>query len=324
MKNFHLSIKNRLDRRKRKKIAVLVKRIADTGEGTDECLKLGCLPMNVHYYSPVPDIPDLDSRRVWERKSELPGIDFRPEKQVELLHQLGREYGDECSWPLHATKKEKETEFYLMNNSFTYGCAAPLYTIIRHFKPRHFMEIGSGHSSKVISSALEKNKQDDPLQASEYTIIDPYPGEMVSKLPAVSRLIKEKVECVDLKLFEKLENNDILFIDSSHTVKTGGDVNFLILEVLPRLKTGVLIHFHDIGLPYEYPKIYFTNPQFRVFWTEAYLLQAFLAFNSKFEILLAMSYLQTNHMDEFCKAFAPFKLEDNWSSSGSFWIRRKS
>lgn len=320
MKNLRLSIKNKFDDLLLKRAPVLVKRMADTGKGTDECLKLGCLPMNVHFYSPVPDIPDLENRKVWNHKSELAGIDFRPEKQLQLLKQLGAEYGSECNWPLHPTGKD--AEFYLKNSSFSYGCAAALYTIIRHFKPRRFIEIGSGHSSKVIASALEKNKQDDSSYAYEYTIIDPYPGEMVSKLPAVSQLVKAKVECVDPKLFENLGKNDIVFVDSSHTVKTGGDVTFMILDVLPRLNPGVLVHFHDINLPYEYPKVYFTNPQFRVFWTEAYLLQAFLAFNNKFEVLLAMNYLQSDHMDEFCHAFAPFKLEDNWANSGSFWIRR--
>ena len=307
MKNLRLSMKNKLDDVTWKKVAMLVKRMANTGKGTDECLELGCITRGRSYYSPVPDIFDLENRSVWGRKSELAGVNFRPEKQLELMPKLGQEYGDECTWPQHAT--EEETEFYLKNNSFSYGCAASLHTIIRHFKPRHFIEIGSGHSSKVISVALEKNKQDESSQAAEYTIIDPYPSEMVSKLPAISRLVKEKVECVDLKVFESLGSNDILFVDSSHTVKTGGDVNFMLLDVLPRLKPGVLVHFHDINLPYEYPKVYFTNPQFRVFWTEAYLLQAFLAFNSKFEVLLAMNYLQTDHMNEFCKAFAPFSLE---------------
>jgi hypothetical protein len=320
MRNFRLSLKNKWDDWMLRRAPVLVKRMADTGVGTDECLRLGCLPMNVHFYSPVPDIPDLESRKIWERKSELTGIDFRPEKQVALMRQLGQEYGNECSWPLHPAGKE--TEFYLKNFSFSYGCAAARHTIIRHFKPRHFIEIGSGHSSKVISRALEKNKQEDSSHTPEYTIVDPYPGEMVSKLPLVSQRIQEKVECVDARVFDSLEENDIVFVDSSHTVKTGSDVNFMLLDVLPRLKPGVLVHFHDINLPYEYPKVYFTNPQFRVFWTEAYLLQAFLAFNSKYEVLLAMNYLQVDHMDEFCEAFAPFKLEDNWANSGSFWIRR--
>jgi hypothetical protein len=304
-----------------KKMALVVKHMASTGKGTAECLDIGCLPMNVHFYSPIPDIRDLESRKIWEKKSALPGIDFRPEEQLALLEQLGYEFGSECEWPLAPTPIS--TEFYLKNNSFSYGCAAALHTMIRHFKPRHFIEIGSGHSSKIISKALEMNNHDDPSLAPEYTIIDPYPNEMVStQLSSVSKLVKEKVECVDPKLFETLGTNDILFIDSGHTVRTGGDVNFLFLEVLPRLQRGVVVHFHDINMPYEYSRAYFTNPQFRMFWTESYLLQAFLICNRDFEVLLAMNYLQTDHMDSFCSAFPRFNLADNWANSGSFWIRR--
>jgi hypothetical protein len=305
-----------------KKMPPMVKHMANTGQGTDECLEIGCLPMNVHFYSPIPDIKDLESRKTWEKKSELLGIDFRPKEQLAMLEQLGYEFGNECEWPL--TPTAIPTQFYLKNNSFSYGCASALHTIIRRFKPQHFIEIGSGHSSKIISKALEMNSNDVPSRKSEYIVVDPYPGEMVSKqLSFITKMVKEKVECIDPKLFEILQENDILFVDSGHTVRTGSDVNFIILDVLPRLRPGVIIHFHDINLPYEYPKVYFTNPQFRMFWTEAYLLQAFLSFNRDFEILLAMNFLQTDHMSDYCRAFPRFKLEDNWANSGSFWIRRK-
>lgn len=301
----------------------IVKYMAETGNGTDECLKIGCLPVKVHFYSPIPDIHELEKQRVWEKISDLPGIDFHPEMQLSLINHLGFQYGNECEWPLNPAGDP--ANFYLINNSFSYGCAAALHTIIREFKPRHFIEIGSGHSSKVISKAMEMNRKNDSSREAEYIIVDPYPDGIVStQLPSVSRLIKEKVENVDKTIFDVLEKDDILFIDSGHTVRTGGDVNFLLLDVLPRLHPGVIIHFHDIGLPYEYPKIYFTNPTFRVFWTEAYLLQAFLAFNRDFEILLAMNYIQTDHMGVFCKAFPRFILADNWANSGSFWIRRVS
>jgi hypothetical protein len=178
--------------------------MANTGKGTAECLEIGCLPINVHFYSPIPDINDLESRKIWEKKSELPGIDFRPEKQLAMLEQLGHEFGSECEWPL--TPTPVPTQFYLKNNSFSYGCASALHTIIRHFKPQHFIEIGSGHSSKIISKALELNNHDDPSHTPEYIIVDPYPGEMLStQLSSISSMVKEKVECVDLSLFDVLK-----------------------------------------------------------------------------------------------------------------------
>jgi hypothetical protein len=302
-----------------KEIAAIVHEMAQTGLGTDDCLQLGCLPMQVHFYSPIPDIKDLEERKVWNKRSEMPGVDFRAANQLVLLKQLGEEFGNECTWPLKPTPDP--AQFYQENGSFSFGCAASLHSIIRHFKPRHVIEIGSGFSSRVISDALGLNKEQG-LQA-EYTIIDPYPGHVVlDGLIRYDRLIQQRVELEKPDIFNSLGDSDLLFIDSGHTVRTGGDVNFLFLEVLPRLNPGVIVHFHDIPLPWEYAKTYFTNPAFRVFWTEAYLLQAFMAFNSEFKVLLALNFLQMEHMDAFCAAFPHFDLKVNWAISGSFWIQR--
>jgi hypothetical protein len=279
--------------------------MVQTGEGTDDCLKHGFLPMPVHFYSPIPDIQDLKERKIWDRVSELKGINFRVKEQLDYLKKLGESYGHECLWPQNKTPHP--FEYYTHNGNFSYGCAAALHTIIRMNKPKHIVEVGSGHSSWVISAALQKNKLDDSAYECQYLVIDPYPS--IEGLPGLSQLIKSRVELVSESVFSILEENDILFIDSGHTVRIGGDVNFLYLDIIPSLKPGVYIHAHDINLPYEYPEVYYTNPVFRVFWTEAYLLQAFLAFNHDFEVVLAMNYIQTNYMDKFCEAFPHFDLK---------------
>jgi hypothetical protein len=302
---------------KSKKLPDLVFQMAKTGERTDECLAKGALPMLVHFYSPVPDVADLQTRKVFAKKSKLNGIDFREKEQLEFLLELGKNFGEECDWPINPTGIEEE--FYLNNFCFSYGCAAGLHSMIRNFKPKNIIEIGSGFSSRVISKALTLNQKQG--RNCNYTIIDPYPNEVIEKkLKNVTTLTKERVELVSPEVFNSLQENDILFIDSGHTVRIGGDVNFLFLDVLPILAKGVIIHIHDINLPYEYPEAYCTNPSFRVFWTEAYLLQAFLAFNTSFEVLLGMSYIQTEHMDIFKKAFP--KYTTDFSGSGSFWIRK--
>jgi hypothetical protein len=303
-------------------LAQIISEMAVTGIGTDLCLKHGCLPMPVNFYSPVPDLKDLEQRRVWERQSSLAGIAFRQEDQVRFLLELGKTCGHECQWPKQPT--EDPFQFHTENNSFGFGCAAVLHSMIRHFKPRRIIEIGSGNSSLVASAALKLNREENPKMWCDYTIIDPYPNELISggSLPGLTRVVAERVELAG-EFFTDLRENDILFIDSSHTVRIGGDVNYLILDVLPRLAPGVIVHFHDIGLPYEYPRIYFTNPQFRVFWTEAYLLQAFLACNEQFEILLAMSSLMTERGAEFRRAYPYYSEHSDESGSGSFWIRRK-
>ena len=155
-------------------LAPAVRRMAETGNGTDECLEQGCLPMLVHYYSPVPDIGDLRARRVWDRRSPMAGIDMREPQQLALLAELGREFGAECRWP-HEPSRD-ESEFYTDNSSFSYGCAAATHALIRKLKPRRVIEAGSGFSSRVIAAALRMNEKDSGERA-EYTVVDPFPGK---------------------------------------------------------------------------------------------------------------------------------------------------
>jgi hypothetical protein len=277
--------------------------------------------MRVHYHSPLPDIEDLAARGAWDSRSQLGGIDLRPAWQLRILGLLGDQYGGECQWPHEKTSDP--SMFYTAVPNFSYGCAAITHSIIRHYRPRRVIEIGSGNSSKVIALALQLNHDTDLTSTSEYRVVDPFPrAHVVDGLPGLDELIEERVELLDPTYFDDLAENDILFIDSGHTVRTGGDVNYLILDILPRLSEGVIVHFHDIPLPYEYPKAYFTSPRFRVFWTEAYLLQAFMSFNRDYEVLLAMGYIMNEHGEEFAKAFPNYKPEIHSLSSGSFWIRR--
>ena len=296
-------------------------RTALTGKGSNLCLQRGFLPVPIHFYSPIPDISDLERRKVWDKKSELCGIDFQPDKQIRFLKRLARVYSKECRWPIEPTGNQGD--FYLNNPSFSYGCAASTHCIIRHFKPNRIYEIGSGMSSLVISKALKLNLIENKTQ-SKYTIIDPYPGDIIrNSISDTVEIIQERVELMDAKHFEKLNRNDILFIDSGHSVRTGGDVNYLYLDVLPRLNPGVVIHIHDIALPYEYPRVYATNEAFRQFWTEQYLLQAFLCFNSKYDILLAMNYIMIDRLDVFKSSFPYYDPSSYPFISGSFWIRHK-
>jgi methyltransferase family protein len=301
--------------------APLVGYMARTGVGTDRCLKYGALPLPVHFYSPVPDLSALEEADVWNLCSALPGVDMVVEGQLSLLQSLGERYGAECDWAADASPG---TDLYFTeNNSFSFPCSASLHTMVRHFKPARVVEIGSGNSTRVLAEALLRNAAEG--SPADYTVVDPYPGErVVAGIPGLSRVDARPVEQVDPEFFSLLGANDILFIDSGHTVRMGSDVNFLFLEVLPRLAPGVVVHIHDIPLPYEYPKVYATGSQFRVFWTESYLLQAFLAFNSEFEVLLALSYLHGQHQSALEKAFPHYVPAQHRSTSGSFWMRRKA
>jgi len=303
---------------------IIFKQIAQGGDRSDKCLKNGFLPLPVHFYSPIPDIEDLKRRNVWEQKSILGGIRFETKDHLKLLERLGKKYGKECKWPKNETGNP--ADYIIGNPTFLFGCAASLYTMVREYKPQRIIEIGSGNSSKIISQAIAKNISEGGQQ-TEYIIVDPFSSSPVSdKKIKFNKLIKKRVETLDLNFFDQLESGDFLFIDSSHMVKIGSDVNFLYLEVLPRIKSGVFVHCHDIDLSYEYPKCYTTDNKFRQFWTERYLLQAFLAFNNKFEILLPMTYLMKNYQGKFKRLFPAYDPNfpgGRLAFSPSFLIRRK-
>src|SRR5262245_10390057 len=165
--------------------------MAETGTGTDECLAQGCLPMLVHYYSPVPDVADLHARRVWDRRSPMAGIDMREPQQLALLAELGRAFGDECRWR-HAPSGDAAA-FYTDNSSFSYGCAAATHALVRKLRPTRVIEVGSGFSSRVIAAAVQRNAQDGGRPAA-YTIVDPFPQREIERLPGVSRILRQRVE----------------------------------------------------------------------------------------------------------------------------------
>ncbi|MAJ05761.1 MAG: hypothetical protein CL827_02720 [Crocinitomicaceae bacterium] len=306
----------------KKPLAKLVSTMARTGAGTDECLNNGALPLPIDFYSPVPDINDLERRNIWEKKSDLNGINFNIDFQLKFLKELGKEFSDECSWSYSNTDPSK----FNLDNSlpFSFGCAAYTHSIIRKYKPKKIIEFGSGNSSKVIASAIEKNKIENNINCN-YIIIDPFPSELIknNSVKSITKLYEEKAENVKINLFKDLKKDDILFIDSSHMVRTGSDVNYAILDILPILDKGVIIQFHDIPIPYEYNKVYFTNPNFRVFWTESYLLQAFLINNNKVEIIAALKFLMTEQIDLFSKVFKHYNSFKHKLISESFWMRIK-
>ena len=298
--------------------ATLLKFIAHTGKGSNILARSGVIIYPIHYYYPAPNVLELEKRHIFEKKKILYGIDFNETKQFEFLKSISLLYAKECNFP--SEKTHNQEDYYTECGSFSYGCASLLHCIIRKYKPKRIIEVGVGNSSKVINRALSFNNKEG--NTSEYIAIDPYPQSYVGQLEHLSRLVAKPVEELDLDLFRSLEENDILFIDSSHQVKIGNDVLFLYLEVLPLLKPGVLVHIHDINLPYEYSKAYFLNEEFRVCWNEQYLLQAFLIHNSNYQILLGAANIMENYLDKFKEAFPLFNPHKHVSASGSFWVQR--
>jgi hypothetical protein len=268
----------------------------------------------VHYYQPIPDSRELQAHE-WSSSSSMTGVDMNEPCQLELLSVFHSAFGAEYD-SLPASSSDP-TRFHFNQASFCSVDAEILYCMIRHFKPRRIIEIGSGMSTLLAAEAIRKNETEGSL--CSLTAIEPYPPEALSRhVPGITEVIKAQVQSVSIERFCSLEANDILFIDSSHVVKTGGDVLYEYLDIIPRLNPGVIVHCHDIFLPAEYPKSWILGN--RWFWTEQYLVQAFLAFNDAFEVLMAGSFLHLYHPQKLQQAFASYNPAETWP--GSFWMRR--
>ncbi len=269
-----------------------------------------------HFYQPIPDLQAV-REEWWQQHSELPGIDMREAAQLEFLDEISARFGREYNaLPLAPTPVAHQ--YFLHNGQFGGVDGQVLYSMVRRLKPTRIYEIGSGNSTYLSAQAARQNEQEG-ARASELVAFEPYPNEVLQAgFPGLSRLVMTKVQDVPLAEFDKLGDGDILFIDSSHVLKLGSDVQYEFLEILPRLRRGVVVHIHDIFLPAEYPRKWVMEN--RRFWTEQYLLQAFLAFNDGFEVVWAASYMHLRHPDKLTAAFASYDSHAHWP--GSFWIRK--
>lgn len=263
--------------------------------------KLGIHVLPVHYYSPIPDTRVLRKKReLWTRELSLAGIELNINGQKKFLETVTLPFQDEyMSFPRERT--DNPLQYYLNNGSFGFVSGQMHYSILRFFKPKRVIEVGSGYSTLVSMAALKRNAFEG--HNCEFTAVEPYPSQFLSKATNIT-FIKRKVEDLDLDLFNSLSKNDLLFIDSSHTVKIGGDVNFLYLKVLPALKKGVIVHIHDIQFPFEYFKLYALENH--CFWQEQYLVQAFLMYNNAFKVLWCASYMHHKYPELIRKYFSPY------------------
>lgn len=267
-----------------------------------------------HYYSPLPDIAEVRSRaKVLFRKDVdlRPSIDLRADAQYSLLADLAQYYND-FDWP---EQPSPDRRFYLSNRYFGHGDAIVLYAMLRHLKPRRVIEVGSGFSSALMLDTDERFLG----SRARFTFVEPFPQRLLSLLRGSDRkriqVIQYQVQELPISLFQALEPNDILFVDSSHVSKIGSDVNFIFFDILPALRPGVVLHFHDVIWPFEYPEQWILEGRA---WNEAYLLRAFLQYNRHFEILLFNSFLG-HAFRSFLEESLPIFMND---TGGSLWLRR--
>ncbi len=247
-----------------------------------------------HYYSPLPDLEEVEAKQdlLFDRsRRDCPGIAIDDSAQHVLLEAFAEFASDWC----FPEEEQEGFRYHTNQRVFERFDAMILFAMMRHLAPKRVVEVGSG-----FSSALMLDTDDRFLGAkTRFSFVEPYPDRLHGLLSDFDRTRKMIQECpvqeADLTVVEELEAGDILFVDSSHVAKIGSDVNFLLFEVLPRLQPGTVVHFHDIFWPFEYPSDWVRLGRA---WNEAYVLRAFLQYNSSFQVLFFNSYMEEFHGEE--------------------------
>lgn len=276
-------------------------------------LGVGVFPIRDHYYEPLFNPARL--KRDLRLSRTLPAVNLRLPQAVRLVTSF--RYGSEfrnVTMQRDSVGAEVPT-FALGNVSFESGDADMWYSVIRHFKPKRIIEIGSGHSTLVARAAIAVNSREDRGYTCDHVCIEPFENAWLEACGA--RVHRALVEDLPTHFFQDLGENDVLFIDSSHMIRPQGDVVFEYLELLPTLRSGVIVHIHDIFTPRDYlPRWLITEKRF---WNEQYLLEAFLSFNAEFEVLLPVNHLHHEAYEVLAAACADHQPS---REPGSFYIRR--
>lgn len=269
--------------------------------------------VRANYYSPIPDLDALPER-IWTQPDAMPGLDCNLDAQVAFLdRELGpfvREFDGPADPPGNAEG------YHLRNEFFNEMDAEILYAMIRRLAPKRVVEIGSGYSTLVIAGAARRNREEG--NTLRHQVCDPYPSPVLGPVREQIELHPISATEIAAQRVAELEAGDVLFIDSTHTVKPAGDVVHLLLGVLPMVASGLAIHLHDIFRPFEYPRQQFEY--YGSYWQEHHLVQAFLAFNGEFEIVCANQALAKLRYEQVRKLIQSLTATSNPSS---LWLRRR-
>lgn len=236
--------------------------------------------VRANYYSPIPD-PDALPSELWTEPAAMPGVELDLDGQARFLEEALGPFVAEFDPPLGPPGNEDG--FYLHNPFYGRWDAPILHALVRHQRPARVLEIGSGFSTLVVAAALARNAFDGA--PAEHHVVDPHPSPLLARVGARVRTRTLAATDIPLDEFRSLGSGDLLFIDTTHTVKIGSDVVYLLLEALPSLGPGVLVHLHDIFRPFEYPRELLDT--YGAYWQEHHLLQALVAFNPRLEIVCA-------------------------------------
>jgi hypothetical protein len=264
------------------------------------------------FYSPLPDPSEIDEARLGERR-DLPGIEINLEKSLELLRQL-------CAFApeLEQFPRNPATHSIEWHHTYPSFDTATLYAMLRHVKPKRYVEVGCGYSTRVSAAAIRRNANDGVM--CECTFIEPFPAPHFQRDELPGEFIQRKVQDVPLEIFRRLSAGDVLFIDTSHVIKVQNDVEHELLRILPSLAAGVHVHVHDIMTPYDYPPDWLVgNSPTRGGNNEQYALECLLSGGSDWIVTLPVHYLWRERL-EALQQLLPKAVD----RPAAFWIRKQS
>lgn len=272
---------------------------------------------NGHFYSPVidPDEVVAAAARIWPASPDVQGVDFELQRHADILRNIFPRYIAGYDYPQTLPDGADPQQFYDRNPAFAWLDSRALFVLLRHWGPRRIVEVGSGYSTLLMADVNRRFLD----RRADIRCIEPYPPAFLAKpLDGVAEIIATRVQDVSLDVFTALGAGDVLFIDSSHVGKIGSDVNHLMFEVLPRLALGVHIHFHDIFLPFDYPRDWVLK--LGLYWNEQYLLRALLTLTRGFRVTFGSTYASVACMDDVCAALS--LTPGSLYGGGSFWIEK--
>ena len=261
------------------------------------------LPGN--FYSPIPSEED-SKKYLINKEIDLPNcINLNYSEQIALLEEFKKLYDPNCFAYVKNKlgKREGNSRFYHKNKMFRYSDAFCLSLFLRYFKPKNIFEIGCGFSSAVALDTKDMYLKNEDIN---FTYIEPYPERLLEVITPSDNinLIQKNLQDIDYKLIcDNLNEGDLLFIDSTHVLKYNSDVMYIFNKILPNLKKGVFVHFHDIFYPFEYPDVWVQQGRF---WNETFYLKQFLSYNNDWKIQLWINAIYAKNPDYIKQNFPRF------------------
>ena len=270
---------------------------------------------NGHFYSPLVDVREIELDRDRIFGNRAPNcVDMRAGQQVRRFAVLSEHLG---TMPF-SDGPDGVHRYHYDNTSYGFGDASIYWGMLASLRPKRIIEVGCGFTSALALDAI-----DHFGLSTSCIFIDPHPGlliEVAAPIDPRHEVVAERVQSVDLAMLDSLGTDDLLFIDSSHVVKSGSDVHFEITEMLPRLRPGVIVHFHDIFYPFEYPYKWVAEENNS--WNEIYFLHAFLMGNPGFEIVFFNDYFAKVHSGLVQGLPQGIASRILLNPGGGLWLRR--